>query len=363
VLSFNNKFSLVAGSAHVPKRHMAVFARSAPVGLVPRTAGYSTPFGHSLARSDALPVIATRHGRCVSPQGQLPGGVRRTWPNDTAISSAARSSASNMDEIIRQSLAGKRFALMGFEAAEGESIIAMLGSVRGIGHVVGATPNIPALNTFTPFDACFVNASAVAVGEQPAPIEMIARSRKPAVVVGTVDELITRLALLADLNRDFIMRPCQAEELLLRTYRILMFIETAVAALPAAVRNGNRRVVLADDDATTVVMISTILKHFHFECDIAHDGVQAFEIARNKRPDLVLLDVSMPRMNGFEALTALRSDLATRNTRIILVSAHHDEAEVVKGFSLGADDYITKPFNSGELMARINRVLREDEDQ
>ena len=67
----------------------------------------------------------------------------------------------------------------------------------------------------------------------------------------------------------------------------------------------------------------------------------------------------MPNMNGFEALTALRDDPATMNMPILLVSSHHDEAEVVKGFSLGANDYITKPFNSGELMARINRVLRE----
>ena len=116
---------------------------------------------------------------------------------------------------------------------------------------------------------------------------------------------------------------------------------------------------LADDDATTIVMLSTILKHFNFECDIAHDGEQALEIARKNKPALVLLDVSMPHMNGFEALTALRSDTATRNTPVILVSAHRDEAEVVKGFSLGADDYVTKPFNSGELIARIGRVLRD----
>jgi two-component system sensor histidine kinase/response regulator len=117
--------------------------------------------------------------------------------------------------------------------------------------------------------------------------------------------------------------------------------------------------VVADDDATTIVLISTILKHFNFECEVARNGAEAFEIARKKKPDLVLLDVSMPQMNGFEALTALRNDCATMNTPVLLVSSHHNEAEVVKGFSLGANDYITKPFNSGELMARINRVLRE----
>jgi DNA-binding response OmpR family regulator len=69
----------------------------------------------------------------------------------------------------------------------------------------------------------------------------------------------------------------------------------------------------------------------------------------------------MPEMDGFEALTELRNDPKTKDIPVILVSAHRDENEVVKGFSLGADDYITKPFNSGELMARINRVLREPE--
>ena len=267
-----------------------------------------------------------------------------------------------MDEMIRQSLAGRRFALMGFDVAEGESIIAALGTVRGIGHVIGAAPNIPGLNTFSPFDACFINASGLGAGEQPAPIEMIARSRKPAIIVGGFEELVERFAVITDLNRDFVFRPCKPEELLLRAYRILRFVEAAAAEIQTSTRNGGpRRVVLADDDATTVVMISTILKHFKFDCDVAHDGAQALEIARKKKPNLVLLDVSMPHMNGFEALTALRSDAAIRSTPVILVSAHHDEAEVVKGFALGADDYITKPFNSGELMARINRVLREAE--
>jgi DNA-binding response OmpR family regulator len=267
-----------------------------------------------------------------------------------------------MEQIIQKSLAGRRFALMGFEVAENDSIIAALGTVRGIGHVIEATSSIPRLNSLSPFDACLINASAIgAIGEL-APIEMIARSRKSAVIIGTFDELVTRFVAVADLNRDFIVRPYLPEELLIRAHRILRFAETTAAALQTPVRNSARRVVVADDDATTIVMISTILKHFHFECDIARNGAEALEIARKKRPDLVLLDVSMPDINGFEALTALRSDMATRSTPIILVSTHRDEAEVVKGFALGADDYVTKPFNSGELIARISRVLRDQDE-
>jgi len=267
-------------------------------------------------------------------------------------------------EIIQQSLAGKRFGLMGFDAAESDTIIGALAAVRGIGHVIGAQPLIPGLNSFSPFDACFINASATGFGDQPAPIEMIARSRKPAVIVGSFEDAVTRFAALFDLNREFILRPCKPEELLLRTHRILRFVEIAeAAAVQTWPRNGARRVVVADDDATTIVMISTILRHFKFECLVAHDGKEALEMARQKNPALVLLDVSMPQMDGFEALTALRTDMTTRNTPVILISAHRDEAQVVKGFNLGADDYLTKPFNSGELIARIGRVLRAPEAQ
>jgi PleD family two-component response regulator len=262
-----------------------------------------------------------------------------------------------VDQIVQQALAGKRFALMGFAADEAATIVSALATVRGLGHVMEDAPAIPGLNTLSAFDACFVNASAIAAGENRAPIEVIARSRKPAIIIGAFEELIARFEAAAGLNRDFILRPCQPDELLFRTYRILKLAESLAAQIQPSARNGVRLVVLADDDATTIVMISTILKHFNFKCEIAHDGAQALEISRAKRPDLVLLDVSMPKMDGFEALAALRESPATRNLPVILISSHHDEAEVVKGFSLGANDYVTKPFNSGELIARISRVL------
>jgi DNA-binding response OmpR family regulator len=251
---------------------------------------------------------------------------------------------------------------MGFEPAEADSIIAILKTVHGIGSVVGWFPNVPGLNSLSRFDACFINTSAVGSLEQPAPIETIASSHKPALVIGTLEELMMQPQAMADLNRDFVVRPFKPEELLLRASRILRFAETAELAIQSSSRNGLHHILLADDDATTITMISTILKHFDFDCEIAHDGVQALDIARKKKPDLVLLDVSMPKMNGFEALAALRKDSATRNTPVVLVSAHRDEADVVKGFSLGANDYIAKPFTPGELMARINRILHESEE-
>ena len=268
-----------------------------------------------------------------------------------------------MHQPIQQSLAGKRFALFGFDQSERDSIIAALGTARGIGHVIGAEPNIPGLHPLSHFDACFINAPAERVGEQPSPIEMTAQSDKPAVVIGSFDDLVMRFASIADVDRrEFILRPYTPEDLLLRACRVLRFVDRSEVAVRSPGPRAGRRVVVADDDASTSVIISTILKHFRYECVVVRDGEEAVYIARQIRPDLMLLDVSMPRMDGFQALTALRSNRATRRTPVILVSAHRDEAEVVKGFSLGADDYVTKPFNSGELMARINHVLRAPEE-
>ncbi|HZC45855.1 MAG TPA: hypothetical protein VE243_05220, partial [Candidatus Acidoferrum sp.] len=100
-----------------------------------------------------------------------------------------------MDQTIQKSLAGRRSALMGFEAPEADSILAALGTVRGLGHVVGGAPAIPGLNSLSPFDGCFINASVAGAGEQPAPIELIARSRKPAMIIGCFEDLVTRLAV------------------------------------------------------------------------------------------------------------------------------------------------------------------------
>ena len=265
-----------------------------------------------------------------------------------------------MDQIIQQSLAGRRFALMGFETPEADSIIAVLGTVRAIGQIVGSAPSIPGLNILSRFDACFINASASGAGGQSSPINMIAGSRKPAIVVGTYDELVQHIVAFADLNRDCALRPYAPQDLLLRAYRVLRFVEKDIEAIQASI-GSNRVAVVADDDDTSIRLLSMILKNAHFDSEIVRNGARAVAKTREKKPDLVLLDISMPEMNGFEALTELRNDPRTKDIPVILVSAHRDENEVVKGFSLGANDYITKPFNSGELMARINRVLREPE--
>jgi DNA-binding response OmpR family regulator len=268
-----------------------------------------------------------------------------------------------VEQIVRDVLLGKRVGLMGFETAEAEPIIAALREASSFGHVV-ASSHIPGLNSLAPYDLCIVNASALPVNGDALPVDTIARSKKPAVVIGTSEELMKHVIAFVDQNRDLVLRPFQPEELVVRAFKVLRSAESSqVEAIQPKSSGavGRRMVLIADDDPSAIVLLTAILKHFDFDCEIAHDGNRAFALAREKKPDLVLLDVSMPKIDGFGVLTALRNDPSTKDTPVVMVTGRNNEQEVVKGFALGADDYITKPFNSGELMARINRIMRASE--
>ena len=261
--------------------------------------------------------------------------------------------------MVQTALDGKRFGLLGFEREEAELIITALQSSRAEGHVVAPTPNIPALNSLSPFYACFVNASARVQEGAPSPIEMISGKRKAAVIVGDSADIVKHAAALADSYRDFALRPLNIDELMVRMSRVVQFAAVRAEAPNVTGSSTGRPVVLvADDDRTTAILVTSILKQGGFDCEIAHDGAEALERIRNKRPDVALLDISMPLMDGFETLAAMRKSPQTRTVPTLLLTARHSEPEVVKGFELGADDYITKPFSSGELIARINRLVR-----
>jgi len=89
----------------------------------------------------------------------------------------------------------------------------------------------------------------------------------------------------------------------------------------------------------------------------AHDGEEAWELARDARPDLAVLDVLMPKLDGFELTRRIRADEATRRIPIILLTARAQDADVQQGFDAGADDYLRKPFSPQELRARVQAIL------
>jgi two-component system, OmpR family, alkaline phosphatase synthesis response regulator PhoP len=121
-----------------------------------------------------------------------------------------------------------------------------------------------------------------------------------------------------------------------------------------------RRILIADDEENIVISLEFLMKREGFEVLIAKDGEEAVEMIRSERPDLVLLDVMMPKKSGFEVCQEVKSDPSLKSVRILMLTAKGRETEVAKGLALGADSYVTKPFSTKELVERVRSMLADD---
>lgn len=119
------------------------------------------------------------------------------------------------------------------------------------------------------------------------------------------------------------------------------------------------KILLADDDADMLDVTAYALRREGFDIIVASDGLQALRCWRSEEPDLVLLDVGMPRLNGFEVCQQIRQ---TSQTPVIMLTAAGDEEHVVQGFLHGADDYVVKPFSPRQLAMRIRAILRRSSE-
>jgi DNA-binding response OmpR family regulator len=116
-------------------------------------------------------------------------------------------------------------------------------------------------------------------------------------------------------------------------------------------------VLAADDDEDILELVAFRLERSGYTVLRARDGQEALDLALEARPDLAVLDVMMPKVDGFELTRRLRAEDATRTMPIILLTARAQDADVQRGFEAGADDYIRKPFSPQELRARVQAIL------
>lgn len=119
---------------------------------------------------------------------------------------------------------------------------------------------------------------------------------------------------------------------------------------------GRKKILLVDDSSTALMMEQLLLQRT-YDLVTAKDGAEALKVALAERPDLILLDVVMPKMDGFEVCRVLRGIEAMRATPIIMVTTRGEGKNVEAGFASGASDYVTKPINQAELLAKIQRHL------
>jgi DNA-binding response OmpR family regulator len=177
---------------------------------------------------------------------------------------------------------------------------------------------------------------------------------KPILLVGSRASISDSVASIETVSRDFLTTPWDSEELLVRCCKLL---SPDLINTPPPEREGPAQVVIADDDPAIGALLTATLRRTGAECRLARSGAEALALVREVVPDALILDVNMPGMDGFEVLTNLKADRLTARLPVVLLTARQQESDVLKGFSCGASDYITKPFNPMEVTARIARYL------
>jgi DNA-binding response OmpR family regulator len=122
-------------------------------------------------------------------------------------------------------------------------------------------------------------------------------------------------------------------------------------------RNGQPLILIADDDPDILALVSFRLERAGYEVVQARNGEEAVQLALARRPDLAVIDVMMPRIDGYEATRQLRRQEETSRMPIILLTARVQEEDIARGFNAGADDYVRKPFSPQELGSRVQAAL------
>ena len=129
------------------------------------------------------------------------------------------------------------------------------------------------------------------------------------------------------------------------------------ADLNAHIDHSNYKILIVDDVVSNVLLLKVLLKNEKFKTVTASDGLEAIQQAEKELPDLILLDVMMPQMDGFETAMHLKNNPTTAGIPIIFLTALNSTQDIVKGFQAGANDFITKPFNKEELLVRVNHQI------
>jgi len=125
----------------------------------------------------------------------------------------------------------------------------------------------------------------------------------------------------------------------------------------------SKTILIVDDEAYIVTSLEYVMQSAGFEVAVAYDGEEALEKVAETVPALVILDLMMPKLDGFEVCEKIRQNPLWKDIRIIILTAKGRDIERKKGMSLGADDYMTKPFSTRDILNRVKELLAESESQ
>jgi two-component system alkaline phosphatase synthesis response regulator PhoP/two-component system response regulator VicR len=123
-----------------------------------------------------------------------------------------------------------------------------------------------------------------------------------------------------------------------------------------------KKILVVDDERHIVRLVEVNLSRAGYDVATAYDGVEALEKVEEEHPDMIVLDVMMPRMDGFEVLKRLQADADTQDIPVIMLTAKAQDADIFRGWSSGVSSYLTKPFNPRELLTFVERIFQSMED-
>jgi DNA-binding response OmpR family regulator len=118
-----------------------------------------------------------------------------------------------------------------------------------------------------------------------------------------------------------------------------------------------KRILIAEDEPNIVISLEFLLKEAGYEVAVARDGLQALHLAGELRPDLIVLDVMLPALNGFDVCRRIRGNGVAKGTKVLMLTARGRDSEVTRGMDAGADAYLTKPFATRELVKVVAELL------
>jgi DNA-binding response OmpR family regulator len=119
----------------------------------------------------------------------------------------------------------------------------------------------------------------------------------------------------------------------------------------------NKRILIVDDEPNIVISLEFLMKREGFDVAVATDGEEALRAMADHQPDLILLDIMLPKKDGFEICQQIRANPAWQSIKIVMLTAKGRDTEIAKGLALGADSYLTKPFSTKDLVARARQLL------
>jgi DNA-binding response OmpR family regulator len=121
-----------------------------------------------------------------------------------------------------------------------------------------------------------------------------------------------------------------------------------------------KKILIVDDEPNILMTLEYTFKKKNFLVFIARDGEEALELLKTEQPNIILLDIMMPKVDGYETLEAIKKDENLKNCKVIFLSAKNKESDIKKGLSLGADAFMTKPFSIKKLVEKVEKLTTEE---